>query len=288
MRFLKTGDRGKDVLTLKIWLNKYRFRDNAGKPLNTNSDLFDVSMRQGLKRFQRAANIPPTGKFDLATQRILPNYNPDKPIQGVGYFINPEITPLDKIEWSGLRAKGITEVYVRIVNANFNQFGPDLTSIVKAGLKPFAWVWQGFSYTSYLTLQGWNMVLDMETYEMPKFYSEIRGIQNLCKANKKTFILCTKAQEWDGKQYWNIIKDYCDYLMPMLYLNDYKKSLSQLTEYMKIYNKEYPGKIYPALETYESDQNVVSKSNSDLMSEINAIKPYCKGFGLFRYGLSNY
>ncbi|UTB32028.1 MAG: peptidoglycan-binding protein [Methanobacterium sp. ERen5] len=288
MRFLKTGNRGKDVLTLKIWLNKFKFRDDAGKPLNTNSDLFDVSMRQALKRFQRAIPIPDTGKFDKKTQKELPNYNPDKPIQGVGYFINPEITPLDKIEWSGLRAKGITEVYVRIVNANYNQFGSDLTSIVKAGLKPFAWVWQGFSYTSYLTLQGWNMVLDMETYEMPKFYDEIRGIQNLCKANKRTFILCTKADGWDGDQKWSTLQGYCDYLMPMLHLQDYGMTIESLSEYMQKYNKLYPGKIYPALETYKSDKNVVAKSNSDLMSEVNAVKTYCKGFALFRYGLSNY
>jgi peptidoglycan hydrolase-like protein with peptidoglycan-binding domain len=34
MRKLKTGDKGQDVVTLKTWLNKYKFRNDPGKPLN--------------------------------------------------------------------------------------------------------------------------------------------------------------------------------------------------------------------------------------------------------------
>lgn len=208
--------------------------------------------------------------------------------QNIGYFIDPDNTPLNGINWSNLKSKGITEVYVRVMNSNYNQFGSVLNSIIKAGLKAYSWIWEGFSYTSFLTLQGWNILMDMETYNMPNYYSEIRGIQNLCKANKKAFILCTKPEGLDGDQKWNIIKDYCDFLMPMLYLNDYEISVDSLVSYMQKYNKLYPGKIYPALETYESDKNVVAKSNSEIMTEVNAVKSYCKGFGLFRYGLSNY
>jgi hypothetical protein len=207
---------------------------------------------------------------------------------GIGYFINPSATALSGISWSGLKAKGITEVYVRILNSNYSSFATHLANIKAAGLKPYAWVWQGFSYTSYLVKQGWNMCMDMETYSMANYYTEIKAIQTLCKANSKTFILCTKAQDWDGAQQWATIRNYCDYIMPMLYLGDYGVSVTTLAAYMKKYNALYPGKIYPALETYVSDANVTAKTKAVLSAEIAAVKPYAKGVGLFRYGISNF
>ncbi len=81
MRILQTGDSGTDVTTLKIWLNKMGFRDDKGKSLIATSNIFDVSTRQALKRFQRKVGLPDTGKFDLATQKALPQYNQTKPVE---------------------------------------------------------------------------------------------------------------------------------------------------------------------------------------------------------------
>ena len=134
--------------------------------------------------------------------------------------------------------------------------------------------------------KGWNICMDMEKYDMVKYYAEIRNVRAACK--DKTFILCTKPQGWDGDQKWSVIKDYCDYLMPMLYLGDYNKTVVQLKEYMEYYNRLYPNKIYPVLETYVSDAKPVPKTNTVLESEISSIKPYAKGIALFRYGLGNY
>lgn len=53
MKELKTGDEGKDVLNLKTCLNHFKFRDDTGKSLNLKIDLFDASIRQALKRYQR-------------------------------------------------------------------------------------------------------------------------------------------------------------------------------------------------------------------------------------------
>jgi hypothetical protein len=205
---------------------------------------------------------------------------------GLGYFINPEATSLDKCDFTAMKAKGITEVYVRIFNSTYNQMGSWLTKIKAAGLKPYAWTWMGFSYTAQVTAAGWHICHDEETYNMANYYNELKAIQAACKSNGKTFILCTKAQDWDGDQKWSVIKDYCDYIMPMLYLGDYGKTVAQLAAYMKSYNTKYPGKIYPVLETYKSDANPVKKDLTVLQAEIAACKPYCKGIGLFRYGIT--
>ncbi len=210
---------------------------------------------------------------------------PSAPVFGLGYFINPEATPLNQCDFNAMKAKGITEVYIRILNSNYNKMDAWLTKIKAAGLKPYAWTWMGFNYTKQVTNLGWHMCHDEETYNMADYYSEIKTIQSICKASNKTFILCTKAQDWDGDQKWSVIKDMCDYIMPMLYLGDYNKTVTQLVAYMKLYNTKYPGKIYPALETYISDANVKAKSTSVLQAEINACKPYCKGLALFRYGI---
>jgi hypothetical protein len=74
----------------------------------------------------------------------------------------------------------------------------------------------------------------------------------------------------------------------MLYVGDYNKSTGQLGTLVKGYTSKYPGKIYPALETYVSDQKPVPKTNAILQTEISAIEQNVKGIALFRYGLSNY
>ena len=202
---------------------------------------------------------------------------------GLGFFIDPVATPITKIDFLSLKNKGITEVYVRVKNADYTTWDNTLTEIKAANLKPYIWVWQGFLYIKYMTSKGWNTCMDMEKYDMENYYTEIKQVRSDSKG--KTFILCTKAQDWDGNQKWSVIKDHCDYLMPMLYIGDYGKTITQLESYMKYYNTKFPNKIYPALETYISDANVVKKTTDVMQSEIKACKPYCKGLGLFRYGI---
>lgn len=206
----------------------------------------------------------------------------------IGYFIDPSATPVTSAVLAGVKSGGGTEVYIRVKNADYKNHASELALVKAAGLKPFAWIWQGFSYTKEMVAAGWNIVMDMETYSMANYVSEIKNIRSLTSASSKTFILCTKAQAWDGEQSWSTIVPLCDYIMPMLYLGDYGKTVEQLTVYAKTYSALYPGKFYPALETYVSDTNVVAKNNDVITAEIEACRPYCKGVGLFRYGLSNY
>jgi hypothetical protein len=240
---------------------------------NDNISIFDTII-SFIKRFLKRSDAPtPT-----------PQPKPEIPAGfGLGYFVDPVNTP--NIDYVSMKKSGITEVYYRVFNSNYTTHDTTLAKIKAAGLKPYIWVWQGFLYTKYMADHGWNICMDMEKYDMPNYYSEIKQVRADSKG--KTFILCTKAQDWDGDQKWSVIKDYCDYLMPMLYLGDYGKSVAQLGSYMKLYNTKYPGKIYPVLETYVSDATPVPKVKSLLAAEIAACKPYCKGIGLFRYGLSN-
>jgi len=208
-------------------------------------------------------------------------------VDELGYFINRIWTPLQNISWTGLAAKGINAVYIRCAEENLEAISAYLPAIKAAGLKPYAWTWQGFTMTKEAVAKGWNICADIERNKNLEDLPEIKNIYAITKAAGKTFILCTKAEgSWDGDQAWPSIVPYCDYIMPMLYLGDYKKTVAQLAEYMKVYNAKYPGKVYPVLETYKSDANPVKKDLATLQAEIAACKPYCKGIGLFRYGLT--
>ena len=206
----------------------------------------------------------------------------------IGYYINRVNTPLEKIDWKQLKTRGISAVYIRCAEENLEAISSHLPNIIAAGLKPYAWTLEGFTMYKEAVDKGWNIAADIENYNILNNLFEIKYIRCLTKTAGKTFILCTKAQDWDGDQKWGIIKDHCDYLQPMLYLGDYNKTLSQLKDYMAFYNTKYPGKIYPALETYISDKNPVPKSKAAIDAEIAAVSPYCNGIALFRYGISNF
>lgn len=206
----------------------------------------------------------------------------------IGYYINRVNTPLENINWVSLKTKGITEVYIRCAEENLEAISTHLPKIIAAGLKPYAWTFDGFTMYEEAVQKGWHISADIEVYNILDYLFEIKYIRCVTKAYNKTFILCTKAQDWDGDQKWSIINKYCDYIQPMLYLGDFNKTLTDLENYMKYYNNIYPGKIYPALETYESDKNVVAKTKIALDKEIATVKPYCKGVSLFRYGISNF
>lgn len=207
----------------------------------------------------------------------------------IGYFIRPEITPLSRINFTALKAKGISEVYIRATNGGttaFTNLNTYYSQIVGAGLKPYAWVWQGFSHSKEVTDMGFHTVLDLETYEIEGYLPEVKQMREDTRG--KTFIVCTKPDEWDGDQRWDLLAPLCDYLMPMLYVGDYHKSIPQLGDVTKRYDGKYPGMIYPAIETYVSDENPIPKGNNVVQAEISAIRSYVGGVALFRYGLGEY
>lgn len=187
-----------------------------------------------------------------------PTPTPERTNFIMGYYINSDATPLDGIDYNALKEKGTTDVFVRATNTG--SFGIIYTDLPKvkvktdaAGLRLHAWVWKGFSFAKEVAAMGVNLHLDLETYEMTKYIPEIE--KNRSSTTGVLFTVCTKPDGWDGNQQYDKIIPHVDYIVPMLYLGDYGKSIEQLESYVKTYQSKFPRKLIPALETYISDKN---------------------------------
>lgn len=208
----------------------------------------------------------------------------------VGYYINPSVTPISEIDFNTLRSAGITDIYVLVTNDNYSPVLSEAKTKADAvGIRTNAWVFPGFSYASQVAQMKIGVLLDVETYDMPAYISQIKDMRSATQG--VTFSLCVKPDGWDDNQYYYLIAPLCDHIVPMLYIGDYGQGITGLTNWVKIYNiynTIYPGKMIAGLETYQSDQNITPKSASTILAEIKAVQPYTRGVILFRYGLSNF
>lgn len=208
----------------------------------------------------------------------------------VGYYIEPRATPISKIDFNQLKKNGITSVAIRAsTNGSAGVKYTELPGIKKlldaAGLEAWAWVWDGFPYAKQVAAMGWNILIDMETYQMSTKIAQLTQMRK--DTQGRGFIICIKPQGWDGDQKVDQLVKICDFITFMSYTGDYKKSNTELANLYKTWNAKYPGKFIASLESYQSDANVVPKTNAALQAEIKAVQPYTKGVFVFRYGLSN-
>jgi hypothetical protein len=212
----------------------------------------------------------------------------------VGYYINPNVTPISEINFNTLKNAGITDVYVLVNN---NNYSPVLSETQKkadaVGIRTNAWVYPGFNYASKVAQMKIGVQLDVETYNMPAYLLQILAMR--LATYGVSFSVTVKPDVWDGNQYYYLIAPLCDYIVPQLYVGEYKKGITNLTNRVKIYNQIYniyniifPGKIVAGLETYQSDKNATRKNATTLSEEIKAVQPYTQGVILFRYGLSDF
>lgn len=205
----------------------------------------------------------------------------------VGYYINPNVTPISKIDFAALKSAGITDIYVLAKNDNYSPVLKEAKSKADAvGIRTNAWVYPGFKYASQVADMKIGVQLDVETHNMSEYVSEIKSMRSATKG--VTFSVCVKPELWDGKQYYNQIAPYCDYIVPMLYIGDYKHGLTGLKNWVRVFNYMYPRKIVAGLQTYKSDKNLTPKKEIVLLTEIKAVQPYTRGVILFRYGLSKF
>jgi hypothetical protein len=224
---------------------------------------------------------------DNFTTQNNPNYI-------VGYYINPNVTPISEINFNDLKRAGITDVYVLVKNNNYlSVLSETKKKADVAGIRTNAWIYPGFNHASQVAQMKIGVQLDVETYNMPTYLLQILAMR--LETYGVTFSLTVKPDGWDGTQYYYLIAPLCDYIVPQLYVGEYEKGVTNLTNRIKIYNQIYniyniifPGKIVAGLETYQSDKNATPKNASTLQAEINAVKPYTHGIILFRYGLSNF
>ena len=205
----------------------------------------------------------------------------------VGYYIEPSQTAINTIDFAKLKKIGITDIYVRATTDG--NCGVIYTKLPQwkaradaAGLRIHAWVWDGFygKYAKAVADMGINILMDMETYKMNSKLSQLANIRE--NSRGRIFTVCAKAEGIDGPQEYAKVIKHCDYISPMLYKGDYGLSLASMKAYAEKYGKKYP--IIMSLETYESDRNPVPKSNASLLAEIEAVRPWCRGVILFRYG----
>ena len=217
----------------------------------------------------------------------------------VGYFIDPNQTPLDKISFSEAHSRGWKSVAIRVTNDGTNGLAVEKLDKVHKTLEAakiqeaLAWVWMNensqFTRTKEVAQSKFDgLLVDVETYQMTKV---IPYIQQLIKdAGNKEVILCTKPDGWDGQQSYDKLMalDKRALIAPMSYIGDYNKSLTELRDYFKALNKKYPGRVIACLETYKSDSNTVPKTVTEIQAEIDMVKPHVKGILLFRYGYGSY
>ena len=212
----------------------------------------------------------------------------------IGYYINPNVTPISEINFKALKSAGITDIYVLVTN---NNYLPVLSEAKKkadaVGIRTNAWVYPGFNHASQVAKKKIGVQLDVETYFMPAYLLQILAMR--LATYGETFSLTVKPDGWDGYQYYYLIAPLCDYIVPQLYVGEYGQGTTGLTKKAKNYNQIYnlyniifPNKIVAGLETYQSDQNTTPKNSSTISAEIKAVKPYTRGVILFRYGLSNF
>lgn len=205
----------------------------------------------------------------------------------VGYYINPNVTPLSEINFSALKRAGITDVYVLAKNDNYVSVLTETKSKADAvGIRTNAWVFPGFDHASEVAGMKIGVQLDMETYDMPGNLTLIKNMRQ--DTQGVPFSVTVKPEVWDGDQYYYLISPYCDYIVPQLYIGDYGKGINNLKNWVQIYNFLLPGKLVVGLQTYDSYQNLTPLSESTLLAEIQAVQPNSRGVILFRYGLSNF
>ena len=242
-------------------------------------------------------NTGTTGTTDTpnSTGNTTEPTTPTKPTLRIGYFFEPTQTQPSTTVFQKLKSQGITDIFFRISNSGAAGWPASrnteaLKMVHDAGMKYHPWVWAlsgGFQKTAQVINDGSDgILLDLETYSVSDYETYLSQMRNESKG--KEFFICIKPTGWDGDQKYDLISKYCDYIVPMTYTGDYGVSNTTLNSYVKNLQSKYPGKIMPALETYESDNNPIAKSSTDLLDEIEAVAPHSQGILLFRYGLSNF
>ncbi len=82
------------------------------------------------------------------TSTITP-WSPYQSMTGfiMGYYINPWVTPVSKINFTELREAGITDIYVLATNDNYlSVLGEAKLKADAVGIRTNAWVFPGFKH----------------------------------------------------------------------------------------------------------------------------------------------
>ena len=220
------------------------------------------------------------------------------------FYVNPNATPTWDL--AAMKQSGITDVFMLASRSSssahyFRTFLPKIKpSFQAAGLTLHAWVFEGFTAAeaAEVAAMGINLHVDLEGTgaglgnSISAHTSYVAGLRAACPGRIFTIATMPDAPGVDsgaayGQDYRQLAQ-HVDAIVPMLYQGNYNLSNATLTSAAAYMQKEAPGKLWIALETYQSDQNPTALSASSLAADITAVKASANGIVLFRYGLTNY
>lgn len=216
-------------------------------------------------------------------------------------YINPHATP--SYDLNAMKNSGITDVFMLVSSSPSasNYYKTYLPKIIPkfhaAGITLHAWIFPNFTAqdVARIAAMGVNVHLDLEFGYYPSteyLTSYVSKIRTACAGRIFTVAVDPNAPGVDsgpinGEDY-SLIAPYVDAIVPMLYKGDFDLSDSGMRSAAAYMQKQAPGKLWVALESYISDNDPVTKSSTTNLVEINDVKAYSNGLVSFRYGLSNF
>ncbi len=228
---------------------------------------------------------------------VIPNFSPHY----ISY-VNPKSTPNYNI--NSMKNEGITDVFMLVSRTQgaSNYYLSYLPKIKPkfdaAGITLHAWIFPNFTNkdVAKIAAMGINIHIDLEefgylpsTEYITHFVAKMRSA---CIGRTFTVAAMPDAPGVDfgaiyGQDY-RLIAPYVNAIVPMLYKGNYHLSDATMTSAAAYMQKEDPGKLWIALQTYSSDNEVITLPASSVLTQINDVKSNADGIAAFRYGLSNF
>ncbi len=217
------------------------------------------------------------------------------------YYVNPTATP--SYDLNAMKKTGITDVFMLVSPhpGDSNYYGTYLPQIKplfdNAGITLHAWIFPDFTTqdVSKIAAMGVNIHLDLEfgyfpsTEYVTNFVTTMRAA---CTGRIFTVAVNPNAPNTDsGAVYgddYSLLAQHVDAIVPMLYKGNYNLSDATMTSATAYMQKEAPGKLWIALQSYQSDSNATPLSANSVLTQINDVKANANGIASFRYGLSNF
>jgi len=217
------------------------------------------------------------------------------------YYVNPTDTP--SYDLNAMKKAGITDVFMLVspTPGKSNYYATYLPQIkplfTAAGITLHAWIFPDFTtqQVAKISAMGINIHLDLEFGYLPSTEYVTNFVANMraaCIGRIFTVAVDPDAPDVDsgaiyGENY-NLLAQQVDAIVPMLYKGYFNLSDATMKSAAAYMQKEAPGKLWIALQSYQSDNNPIPLTASSVLTQINDVKANANGIASFRYGLSNF
>ena len=268
---------------------------------NTITLSFNEPIKEGFSDIQLINNNGMPETFTMNTNA----YNLTLITQSYHYiiYLNPIATP--NYDINAMKSAGITDVFMQVSPnpGDSNYYATYLPQIKPlfdaANITLYAWILPDFtpSDVSKITAMNININLDLEyfndTFPSTEYVTNyVKSIQAACNGRIFTVAMNPNAPYVDsGATYgvnYNLLAKYTNAIVPLLFMGNYKLDDATMQAAAAYMQKLDPGKLWIALQTYQSDSNPVTLSVNNLLKQINDVKANANELVGFRYGLSNF